>query len=192
MAELIIRAGKLQGKRIVLPEGEIIVGRDDACQMRLASSLVSHRHCALDVGPEGIRVRDLGSQNGTYVNDVAVTDPLLLRSGDVLRVGAALFQVPEPLSPAAKSNSKTDELPISDADIANWLTGEQRTAGPKESDTTVIHVRSSAKTDPVVASATPRPASSPSPKKTGPRSIKEEAAEIIRMHWEKVRRNQGQ
>jgi len=197
MAELIIHAGKLQGKRLVLPEREIVVGRDEDCQLRLTSSLVSRRHCVLNVCPDGIWVRDLASQNGTYVNDVAVTEPLLLRAGDILRIGAALFQVPESIPQTAKTKSKKDTGKISDADIADWLTDDDQTAGPKESDTTVILGRASAKTDTAAVGTSssvvgPSPVRPPVAAKSAYRSVKEEAAEIIRKHWEAVRAKQGE
>ena len=203
MAELIIHAGKLQGKRLVFPEREIVVGRDEDCQLRLTSSLVSRRHCVLDVRSDGIWVRDLASQNGTYVNDVAVTVPQLLRAGDILRIGAALFQVPESAPQAAKPQSRKAAGKISDADIADWLTDEDQTNGPKESDTTVIQGRASAKTETATVS-TPSSASgsssvpgssvfrTPTAPKPGHRTVKEEAAEIIRKHWETVRSKQGE
>ncbi len=203
MAELIIHAGKLQGKRLVLPEREIVVGRDEDCQMRLTSSLVSRRHCVLDVRPGGIWVRDLASQNGTYVNDVAVTEPLLLRAGDVLRIGAALFQVPESALPSSKPQPKTAAGKISDADIADWLTDDDPTHLPKESDTAVILGRAGIKTEAATVSTAPptsgsstvsgssvfRAATAPRPAQ---RTIKEEAAEIIRKHWEAVRSKPGE
>ena len=203
MAELIIFAGKLQGKHLVLPEREITVGRDEDCQLRLTSSLVSRRHCVLDIRPDGIWVRDLASQNGTYVNDVAVTEPLLLRSGDILRVGAALFQVPESVPQVAKPKSKKAADKISDADIADWLTDDEQTNGPKESDTTVIQGRVGIKTDTAAVGpssaasdsstvSVPAALRSPVVSKPAHRTVKEEAAEIIRKHWEAVRAKQGQ
>ena len=203
MAELIIHAGKLQGKRLVLPEREIAVGRDEDCQLRLTSSLVSRRHCILDVRPDGIWVRDLASQNGTYVNDVAVTEPLLLRAGDILRIGAALFQVPESAPQAAKPQSKKAAGKISDANIADWLTDDDQASAPKESDTTVIQGRASAKTETATVSTAPPTSGSssvagssvlrtPTVARPGHRTVKEEAAEIIRKHWEAARSKQGE
>ncbi len=194
MAELIIHAGKLQGKHLVLPERELIVGRDEECHMRLTSNLVSRQHCILDVGPHGIRVRDLGSQNGTYVNDVAVTEPLLLQPGDILRIGAAVFKVPEAEVAIPKPKGKKPEGKISDADIADWLTDEDSSTGPRGSGSTVIHGRvpAAAPTTPeseaalpaaVPAAVTPVAAARPAVvKKPAFRSVKEEAAEIIQKH----------
>lgn len=198
MAELIIHSGKLQGKRLALPEREFIVGRDESCQMRLTSSLVSRQHCRLRVTPEGIWVEDLQSQNGTYVNDVALTEPLLLKPGDILRIGAALFQVPEaPVrigsSPAPKGKGK-----ISDDEIADWLSDDDLPlAGKSSTDTAVISVGPSpSKGDSTIvttaaATATPAAPRVPTPTKQPPKTVKEEAADIIRRHWEAVRARQG-
>jgi len=94
MAELIIASGTMKGQRLILPDREVIVGRDEECHMRIASSLISRKHCTLKGTSQGVWVRDLESQNGTYVNDVAISEPYLMKSGDVLRIGASLFQVP--------------------------------------------------------------------------------------------------
>ncbi|HEY0981154.1 FHA domain-containing protein, partial [Schlesneria sp.] len=87
MSELVIQSGKLQGKRLVLPSKQMVVGRDDDCDLRIGSALVSRKHCVLKNTPEGILVTDLGSQNGTLVNDAPIKGPTLLREGDVLRIG---------------------------------------------------------------------------------------------------------
>lgn len=197
MAELIIHSGKLQGKRLSLPDREIIVGRDEDCHMRLTSTLVSRRHCALDVKPDGIWVRDLGSQNGTYVNDVAITEPMRLRGGDVLRIGAALFLVPESNPAAAKPKAVNDSSKISDAEIADWLTDEEPTSSLRSSDSTVIQQRPVAKAEPPAPSTSSTPAGpnagrQATASRTAFRSVKEEAAEIIKKHWESIRPKQGE
>ena len=46
-----------------------IVGRQQGCQIRIVSSLVSRKHCELTERGGQLRIRDLGSSNGTYVND---------------------------------------------------------------------------------------------------------------------------
>lgn len=186
MAELIVLTGKLKGKRILLSEGEVFLGRNETCQIRIASSLISHQHCALHIGPEGIRVRDLGSENGTYVNDLAVTESVILRPGDILRVGAILFQVPDPLTNATKSENRPNpgKISISDASIADWLASVAETKPPSNADTTIITGRASTKVEADPSSVSPPPEPPPS---RGYRSLKEEAAEIIRMHWKAVK-----
>lgn len=110
MAELLIHSGKLQGRKLTLPEGEVVLGRDESCQLRLNSNDISRQHCALTSTAAGLRVRDMGSANGTYVNDVAIEGEVLLHPGDLLRVGPMIFQVPRAKegSPAASHSAATE------------------------------------------------------------------------------------
>ncbi|MFM7373069.1 MAG: FHA domain-containing protein, partial [Sphaerospermopsis kisseleviana] len=48
-----------------------VIGRNDDCNLQIADNIdmkVSRYHCLLDINPPEIRIRDLGSLNGTYVN----------------------------------------------------------------------------------------------------------------------------
>jgi predicted component of type VI protein secretion system len=196
MAELIIQSGKLRGKRLVLPDKEVFLGRDEDCHVRLASSLISRKHCALHNTPEGLWVRDLASQNGTFVNDAPITEPVLLKAGDVLQIGAVQFQVPvqRPLAEVAPVKKSETGEPISDADIASWLSDEHVAAVAKPSDTTIIKNPSPATTMVNVVAERSAPTLTPLPPTASlesvrrpPRTIKEQAAEIIRRHWAAVR-----
>lgn len=110
MAELLIHSGKLQGRKLTLPEGEIVLGRDECCQLRLNSNDISRQHCALTCTADGLRVRDMGSSNGTYVNDVQIDGEVLLHPGDLLRVGPMIFQVPraKEVSPAPSPSASSE------------------------------------------------------------------------------------
>lgn len=201
MAELIIYSGKLKGQRLLLPEREVIVGRDEDCHMRIASSLVSRKHCTLKGSAAGVLVRDLESQNGTYVNDVAITEPFLMKPGDILRVGASLFQVPRIRTAAAHDDSS-----LSDDDISTWLSDDRPTESGAAPDTTIIKGRAvaPAATVPQTTGSTSHPTAQSESRISGegrkssdshtvptirqpPKSVKEQAAEIIKRHWEIVR-----
>ena len=70
---LIASRGPLAGKKFVFREPtHCVIGRSRACTIALpleAEHLdVSRRHCILDIEPPDLRIRDLGSLNGTYVN----------------------------------------------------------------------------------------------------------------------------
>ena len=192
MAELIIQSGKLKGKRLVLPSKEMVVGRDDDCDLRIASSLVSRKHCVLKSLPEGILVTDLSSQNGTHVNDVPINEPTLLREGDTLRIGATLLAVPTTSKP--KTGSAGSHHLISEADIADWL----KDAGSNFSgnDTAVIgpYTRQELASTPLPATntPTPKPNTTPSakPQLAKMLSVKDEAAIVIQKHWEAVKAKQ--
>lgn len=197
MAELVIQSGKLKGKRLVLPAKDMVVGRDEGCDLRIASSLVSRKHCVLKNSPEGILVTDLDSQNGTHVNDVLISEPTLLKEGDMLRIGATLLSVPP--NKRSKSTTSTSSSLISDADIADWLSeGNSKLTG---GDTAVIGTFTQSTTTPPAMTPTPLPATAaptPKPPTTPPQkpqlarvlSVKDEAAIVIQKHWESIKAKQ--
>jgi|GEM_PF-3582106 len=76
-------------------DAEFVIGRAEDCSLRLDSKFVSRHHCELivDEREHAVRVRDLGSQNGTFVNDGPVTEECELKNGDKLVVACVPFEV---------------------------------------------------------------------------------------------------
>lgn len=202
MMELVIQGGKQSGKRLSLPDSKtIVVGREEGCQLVLNSSLISRRHCELKQSPQGIWVTDLGSQNGTYVNEIAITEPTLMTSGDTVRIGPLVMEAqssmtqPTATPPAAApmvTPKRRKDPGLSDDDIAAWLGEGTPNPNAGKHDTAIFN-----KLPPVaqeaLAQKTPEPkpaASAPAPAKKF-RSVKEEAADIIQRHWAKVRGEQS-
>ena len=185
MIELIVQSGKQQGKRLRLPdEGDVLIGRDESCQIRLASSEVSRHHCVLKPTPDGIVARDLDSRNGTFLNETLMEDETLLKPGDILRVGPIMLQVPG----APEANIRA-----SDNEIAEWLSkegisGSSDGGESAPGDTTIIPKPAGLDNTPIPPASAPRESS---PRQF--RSVADEAADIIRRHWEKVKaqREQG-
>jgi pSer/pThr/pTyr-binding forkhead associated (FHA) protein len=175
MAELILRSGKRAGRRIPLGNGETLIGRDENCRIRLTSSDISRQHCLLRCDGETVIATDLGSRNGTYVNDVPISAPTPLRPGDLLRVGPFLFQRPG-----------TSDEPMSDDDISGWLTEEGTIAGERptgvNNDTTLMDELDEQKNH---GSTTEIPASAvsiePPPVRKDP--VVEQASAVIREYW---------
>ena len=66
--------------------GRTIVGTDERADLRLSDRTVSRLHCEITVVDGQLRIRDLGSRNGTRVAEVAVTDAFLV-GGQVIAVG---------------------------------------------------------------------------------------------------------
>ncbi len=74
----------------------LLLGQGVACDFRLADRSVSRRHAALELCGKRLRLTDLGSTNGTFVDGLSVVDAYL-RGGEVVRVGATALRV-EPIA----------------------------------------------------------------------------------------------
>ncbi len=70
----------------------MLVGRDGPCGLTLCDDSVSRRHAVLEPLEGGHRVTDLGSTNGTYVNERRVALSQSLQPGDRVRFGNQIFK----------------------------------------------------------------------------------------------------
>ena len=84
--------GPTLGKKFVLDTPETAIGRDESCAIVLDLDNVSRRHCSFLVREGGVFLRDDGSTNGTHLNNVQVRGDTPLRSGDLVKVGSAIFK----------------------------------------------------------------------------------------------------
>jgi pSer/pThr/pTyr-binding forkhead associated (FHA) protein len=80
---------------------DTILGREKGCKIRIPSNAVSRQHCRLAVKNDMVVVEDLGSSNGTFVNEQRIVEMSYLKPGDILRVGPFRFLVHYHLSDIA-------------------------------------------------------------------------------------------
>jgi pSer/pThr/pTyr-binding forkhead associated (FHA) protein len=124
--------GPYKGRKFVFTDRTICtVGRSDDCLLRIQGSAgnltVSRRHCLLDIDPPTVRVCDLGSLNGTFVNGQIIgqrdkgTPPweavpadlkgIELHAGDRLVVGSSEFLIGiQSSAPDCESDAHVDLL----------------------------------------------------------------------------------
>ena len=91
--KLVVLAGAKEGLEIPLKKEKFLIGRAKECALRAGSEAISRRHCAITRHEDRYTVRDLGSRNGTYVNDQRITAEVPLAAGNELRVGPLKFRV---------------------------------------------------------------------------------------------------
>lgn len=93
--ELVVTNGALAGRRFAVGKGGLRLGRASVNDIHVPDEELSRNHCLFEPsGDEQIRVTDLGSANGTFVNGIAVgADPVVLRLGDVVEVGQLVISV---------------------------------------------------------------------------------------------------
>jgi predicted component of type VI protein secretion system len=114
-AKLKVVGGRHHGRVIPLATKKFLIGREQDCHLRPNSELVSRHHCVITVDDFSVHVRDLGSTNGTFVNDQRVRGEVLLNSGDRIRVGKLDFElaIGEPVTVTAprKGGDSSQLLP---------------------------------------------------------------------------------
>ncbi|HVW01202.1 MAG TPA: FHA domain-containing protein, partial [Planctomycetaceae bacterium] len=90
--ELVVVEGKQQGA-VIPVRNKFLIGREEDCQLRPNSELVSRHHCVFTIDDYTVRLRDLGSTNGTYVNEERTNGLVVLKSGDRIRIGKLVFEL---------------------------------------------------------------------------------------------------
>ena len=89
---LVVTHGRQAG--LTLPLGDaLLIGRSPDCQLVLDDDYVSTRHAQITRTASGYQVEDLGSTNGSLVNNQRVTTPTAFGIGDTLRIGRTLMSV---------------------------------------------------------------------------------------------------
>jgi DNA-binding winged helix-turn-helix (wHTH) protein len=80
-------------RRFPLAIGEHLIGRDPLAAVRIDATSVSRRHARVLVSPDGARLEDCESKNGTYLDRARVTAPIPLSDGAEIRIGSARVTV---------------------------------------------------------------------------------------------------
>lgn len=103
-AKLVVVGGEVKTTELKLRLPSTI-GRARGTSIVLQHPLVSRQHCEIFEADGQLRVRDLGSLNGTFVNNERITSDVLLPPGELLTVGSVTFRaVYEPLAAPEKSD----------------------------------------------------------------------------------------
>jgi DNA-binding NtrC family response regulator len=95
-------AGKLFA--VDVSRGRVLLGQSPACTVRLDDPTVSRRHAAFDLVGAALRLSDLGSTNGTFVNGVRAFE-VALSGGETIHVGATVLR----LEPGEESTEPATE-----------------------------------------------------------------------------------
>ena len=89
--ELFVVEGPDQGRVFALM-AESVIGRDPTATVHLTDEEVSRRHALMSIGEGQASVEDLGSSNGTFVDDVQVAGVAPLQPGAKLRLGSTVLE----------------------------------------------------------------------------------------------------
>jgi len=88
---LLVVYGAELGRRHDLSGPEVSIGRSTSCDILIDQAGVSRKHATILVDGRGVRIRDEGSRNGTFVDSRRIEETAL-RDGDHIRVGGTIFK----------------------------------------------------------------------------------------------------
>jgi pSer/pThr/pTyr-binding forkhead associated (FHA) protein len=106
-----------------LPDSVTVLGRGHDCDLRIPLKAVSRKHCQVSPNQQSLKIMDLDSSGGTFVNGKRVNGASL-KAGDYLRIGPLTFLVqidgkpeeivpPKPARPAAAAKKPSAPKPPS-------------------------------------------------------------------------------
>ncbi len=95
-AFLYVEKGPGQGQLVPVPQGPMVIGRASVSELRLQHPSISRRHAQLTRLGERFYLKDLGSQNATFVNRVRLEAEVEVYPGDVLQIGSATIKLRGP------------------------------------------------------------------------------------------------
>lgn len=93
--DLMVVNGELAGRRFSVPSDGIRLGRSSTNDVHIPDEELSRNHCMFEPdGPDGIRIVDLASANGTFVNGRQLgSEARPLKVGDTVEVGATTIKI---------------------------------------------------------------------------------------------------
>jgi predicted component of type VI protein secretion system len=102
--ELAMVKGDGTQRTFPLQKERLVIGRINTCDLRIALPSVSRQHCEVYVEAGNLKLRDLGSSNGTFHNNTRVQEAVL-SAGDEIGVGPVVFRVVIDGKPAVEAGA---------------------------------------------------------------------------------------
>ncbi|MBA3075462.1 MAG: FHA domain-containing protein [Anaerolineae bacterium] len=90
---LLYEDGAPETAKYIFTQNEIIIGREETCDVFIADPVISARHARLVYRNAHWWIEDLLSTNGTYLNDERVESPVILINDDELRIGKNILLI---------------------------------------------------------------------------------------------------
>ena len=100
-------------KSFPLPSNVTVVGRRHDCDLCIPLMVVSRRHCQLSQNNEAVKIRDLDSKSGTFLNGNRISDAIV-KAGDYITIGPLTFLLQidgEPAKITPPQQTKTPPAP---------------------------------------------------------------------------------
>lgn len=136
--------GKLKGKdgasaglEVGIAKSRFVIGTAGDCHMRCPSDVISPHHCEIIIQNDEVRLRDLDSDSGTFVNDERLATERILQTGDRMRVGRLEFDV---LIEKADKSVKSDPVDEFVSDMLVQADEEERASRMADPEVRQFHL----------------------------------------------------
>jgi Nif-specific regulatory protein len=140
MPKLAVLSGERKGLTFHLPKQKVTIGRDFSSEFQLQGKRISRHHALLEPVGDGWQVTDLGSRNGTYVNDKPIKT-VRLSPRDEIRIGEiTLVFLVEEEEAASAARESTAQLNILEETLVGEGSEILQTQAPEEDLTQVRQV----------------------------------------------------
>lgn len=100
----------VDAEMIRLKKNRTLIGRDLSCDIALEDTAVSRTHAAIDCDDSSYFAADLGSRNGTFVDDQLLRDRRRLVGGELIRVGGTILKFMASMDEEAQYHAVVREL----------------------------------------------------------------------------------
>ena len=92
-ALLLVVSDNFFGGTVVLDKPEILIGRNETCDFYINDNHISGKHCRILIGEENKHyLEDLGSSNGTFLNQKKIKKETQLYYGDRIVIGSTIIR----------------------------------------------------------------------------------------------------
>ena len=90
---VVVHAPEARKPKAFRLSGSLEIGRAESCEVQLDDTYASQHHARISSHDGTWLVEDLGSTNGTFLNDRRVQSPIEVRAGDVVRIGKTVLEL---------------------------------------------------------------------------------------------------
>jgi predicted component of type VI protein secretion system len=151
---LVVADGAHKGRKIRVTGPRFVIGRNPDCHLKPVSEAVSRRHCEILIRGVEVLLRDLGSMNGTEVNQVLLnSQEMTLSHGDRVAIGPIVFSVfidqTSDSSPRVKNGATPNPDPEAPQDEAGIILLDDEAAAAAEADLASSQTVTPAESEPV-------------------------------------------
>jgi diguanylate cyclase (GGDEF)-like protein len=91
-AAMVVIHGLDLGRKFDLIKADTVIGRSSKADIQIDQEAISRNHAKVKSDGKRVTISDLGSTNGTYVNDEPVSGDFQLRNGDLVKIGRTIFK----------------------------------------------------------------------------------------------------